>query len=48
MGTRIKAMAFRNPALSSLTAERLQVVYANEGIDGVRQQLELLRKKGRI
>jgi hypothetical protein len=41
-------LGYRNPALSSLTAERLQVIYANEGIDGVRQQLRLLRKKGRI
>ena len=41
-------LGFRNPALSSLSAERLQVIYANEGVDGVRNQLKTLRKKGRI
>jgi hypothetical protein len=39
---------YRNPALSSLTAERLQIIYANQGVDGVRQQLQLLRKAGII
>src|SRR5215831_11731942 len=46
--TAIYNLNYRNPALSSLTAERLQIIYANEGIDGVRQQLQSLRKAGVI
>lgn len=41
-------LKFRNPALSSLTAERLQILYANKGLDGVRKQLQLLRQNGII
>jgi hypothetical protein len=41
-------VSYRNRVLSSLTAERLQIIYANEGIAGVRQQLQLLRKAGII
>jgi hypothetical protein len=37
---------YRNRILSSLTAERLQIIYANQGIGGVRQQLQSLRKAG--
>jgi hypothetical protein len=36
------------PCDSSLTAERLQIIYANQGIDSLRQQLQLLRKAGII
>jgi hypothetical protein len=41
-------LGYRNRVLSSLTAERLQIIYANQGIAGVRQQLQLLRKAGVI
>src|SRR5262249_50890803 len=37
---------YRNRVLSSLTAERLQIIYANQGIGGGRQQLQSLRKAG--
>jgi hypothetical protein len=39
-------LGYRNPVLSSLTAERLQIVYANQGLDGVRSQLQVLRDAG--
>jgi hypothetical protein len=39
---------YRNRVLSSLTAERLQIIYANSGLNGVRQELQLLRKGGII
>jgi hypothetical protein len=39
---------FRNRVFSSLTAERLQIIYANDGIQGVREQLKLLRRTGHI
>jgi hypothetical protein len=39
-------LGYRNRVLSVLTAERLQIIYANQGIAGVRQQLQLLRKSG--
>jgi hypothetical protein len=38
----------RNRVLSTRTAERLQIIYANVGIQGVREQLKLLRKTGHI
>ena len=41
-------LRYRNPALSSLTAERLQTIYANKGVQGVRKQLQLLRQNGII
>jgi hypothetical protein len=41
-------LKYRNPALSSLTAERLQITYANKGVEGVRKQLQLLRQNGII
>ena len=41
-------LGYRNRVLSSLTAERLQIIYANSGLDGVRQELQLLRKDGII
>jgi hypothetical protein len=39
---------FRNPALSFLTAERLQIIYANSGLAGVKAQLDKLRSLGVI
>ena len=39
---------FRNPALSYLTGERLTVIYAKRGIDGVYKELARLRKLGVI
>jgi hypothetical protein len=39
---------FRNPALSFLTAERLQIIYANSGLRGVKAQLDKLRSLGVI
>jgi hypothetical protein len=39
---------YRNRVLSLLTAERLQIIYANSGLNGVRQELQLLRKDGII
>src|SRR5262249_49060384 len=41
-------LGYRNRVLSSLTAERLQIIYANLGLDGVRQQLRTLRNAGII
>ena len=41
-------LQYRNPALSSLTAERLQIIYANHGVEGVRKRLQLLRREGII
>jgi len=41
-------LGYRNRVLSSMTAERLQIIYANSGLDGVRQELQLLRKNGII
>ena len=41
-------LQYRNPALSSLTAERLQIIYASQGVDGVRKQLRVLRRNGII
>src|SRR5215475_5352499 len=41
-------LGYRTRVLSSLTAERLQIIYANSGLDGVRQELQLLRKNGII
>ena len=37
---------FRNRVFSALTAERLQVIYAYAGLDGVRAQLRVLRRTG--
>jgi len=48
MNTANYNLKFRNPTFSSMTAERLQIIYANEGIDGVRKQLQLLRRHGII
>ena len=39
---------FRNPALSYLTGERLQVLYGSKGLDAVRQELKRLRQLGVI
>jgi hypothetical protein len=40
--------SFRNPALSFLTAERLQIIYGNIGLAGVKAQLDKLRSLGVI
>jgi hypothetical protein len=42
------SVLFHNRVLSTLTAERLQIIYANDGIQGVREQLKLLRRTGHI
>jgi len=39
---------FRNPALSFLGAEHVQIIYANKGLDGVAADLDRLRKAGVI
>jgi hypothetical protein len=39
---------FRNPALSYLGAEHVQITYANKGLDGVAADLDRLRKAGVI
>ena len=38
-------LRFRNPALAYLSSERLAIVYSNAGLQGVRQELQRLRKK---
>lgn len=38
--------AFRNPALAYLSAERLGIIYAERGLDGVRRELKRLRQSG--
>jgi len=38
-------VGFRNRVLSSLTAERLQIIYANDGIQGVREQMTYETRK---
>ncbi len=40
--------SFRNPALSFLTAERLQIILGNAGLAGVKAQLDRLRGLGVI
>jgi hypothetical protein len=39
---------FRNPVLSFLTAERLLIIYGNSGLDGVRAEINNLRKRAII
>ena len=39
---------FRNPILSFSSAERLLIIYSQQGLDGVRQQLQALRNQGVI
>jgi len=39
---------FRNPVFSFLTAERLLIIYGNSGLDGVRVEINNLRKRGII
>jgi hypothetical protein len=39
---------FRNPVFSFLTAERLWIIYGNSGLDGVRAEINKLRKRGII
>ncbi|HEX2713088.1 MAG TPA: hypothetical protein VHM88_12895 [Candidatus Acidoferrales bacterium] len=41
-------LAFRNPVLSFLTAERLLILYSEKGTDGVRAEVQTLREKGVI
>jgi hypothetical protein len=36
---------FRNVAMSNLSAERIQITYANQGLNGVRALLNILRAK---
>jgi hypothetical protein len=38
-------LRFRNPALAYLSSERLAIVYSNAGLQGVRIELQRLRKK---
>jgi hypothetical protein len=39
---------FRNPVFSFLTAERILIIYGNSGLDGVRAEINNLRKRGII
>jgi len=39
---------FRNPVLSQFSAERLQIIYSAQGIDGVAAEVEKLRQAGMI
>jgi hypothetical protein len=39
---------FRNPVFSFLTAERILIIYGNIGLDGVRAEINNLRKRGII
>jgi hypothetical protein len=41
-------MKFRNPVLSQFSAERLQIIYAAQGIDGVVAEVEKLKQGGMI
>jgi len=41
-------LAFRNPVLSFFTAERLEILYSEKGIDGVRREVKKLRDSGVI
>jgi len=39
---------YRNPVLSTFSAERLQIIYAASGIDGVAAEIEKLKRVGMI
>jgi len=39
---------FRNPVLSQFSTERLQIIYAVHGIDGVGGEVEKLKQVGMI
>ncbi|MBY0613172.1 MAG: hypothetical protein K2P80_13400 [Beijerinckiaceae bacterium] len=39
---------FRNPVLAHLSAERVQIIYANKGLDGVAAEVDRLKKMGLI
>lgn len=41
-------LSYRNRVLSALSAERLQIIYANQGVAGVKAQLQILRNAGII
>lgn len=38
---------YRNPVLSYLSAERLQIIYANAGLDAVASEIAKLKRMGR-
>jgi hypothetical protein len=38
----------RNPVLSTFSAERLQIIYAAKGVDGVTDEIEKLKRAGMI
>lgn len=39
-------LAFRNPILSFFTAERLEIIYADKGINAVQAEVQKLRDAG--
>lgn len=39
---------FRNPVLSTLSSERLYILYSSQGMAGVKTELDLLRRRGMI
>jgi len=39
---------FRNPVLTHFSAERLQIIYANKGIEAVAMEIEKLKRSGTI
>ena len=41
-------LGFRNPVLSFFTAERLEILYSDKGIDAVRKEVRKLRDSGVI
>jgi hypothetical protein len=41
-------LAFRNPVFSYLTAERLMIIYSQEGTEGVRAEIQKVRDAGAI
>ena len=46
--TAIYNTRFRNPVLANLSAERLQIIYANAGLDGVVEEIAKLKALGLI
>jgi hypothetical protein len=46
--TAIYNTRFRNPVLANLSAERLQIIYASSGVDGVAKEIANLKAKGLI
>jgi hypothetical protein len=41
-------LGFRNPVLSFFTAERLEILYSDKGINAVRKEVQKLRDSGVI